>query len=94
MRCFAISCITGNVTSYFLNWVCVVNDQDRIIALEREVIDTRNAAVELIVGWLDHNQATPAARRSAAHWFDGAVVGAEIELARLARLVAGALRSM
>lgn len=74
--------------------MCVVSDQDRIIALEREVIDTRNAAVELIVGWLDHSQATPAARRMAAQWFEGAVSGAEIEVARLARLVAGALRSM
>jgi hypothetical protein len=74
--------------------MCVVSDVDRIIALEREVIDTRNAAVQLIVGWLDHNHATPAARRSAAQWFDGAVIGAEIETARLARLVSGALRSM
>lgn len=71
-----------------------MSDVDRIIALEREVIDTRNAAVQLIVGWLDHNHATPAARRSAAKWFDGAVIGAEIETARLARLVSGALRRM
>ena len=78
----------------FLKRMCVVGDQERIITLEREVIDTRNAAVELIVGWLDHNHATPSARRAAAQWFDGAVSGAEIEVARLARLVAGALRSM
>ena len=80
--------------SILVKWVGVMSDQDRIIALEREVIDTRNAAVELIVGWLDHNHATPAARRAAAQWFDTAVSGAEIETARLARLVAGALRSM
>jgi hypothetical protein len=70
-----------------------MSDQDRIIALEREVIDTRNAAVGLIVGWLEHTHTTPAGRRSAAQWFDAAVFDAEIETARLARLVAGALRS-
>lgn len=72
--------------------MCVVSDEERVIALEREVIDTRNAAVELIVGWLDHNHATPAAKRSAAEWFDGSATGADIGTARLARLVAGALR--
>ncbi len=71
-----------------------MSDQDRIIALEREVIDTRNAAVGLILGWLNNTLATPAMRRSAAQWFDAAVVDAEIETARLARLVAGALRSI
>ena len=70
----------------------VVSDQERMIALEREVIETRNSAVELIKGWLLHNQATPAARRVAAQWFDGASIGAEVAAARLARLVAGALR--
>ena len=70
-----------------------MSDQERMIALEREVIDTRNASVELIVGWLVHNQATPAARRTAAEWFEGAAVGAEIATARLARLVGAALRA-
>jgi hypothetical protein len=72
----------------------VVSDQERIIALEREIIDTRNAAVELIVGWLEHTNATPAARRATAQWFEAAVSDAEIETARLARLIAGALRKM
>lgn len=70
-----------------------MSDQEQIIALEREVIETRNAAVELIVGWLVHNQATPAARRASAQWFDEAGRGADIAAARLARLVAGALRA-
>lgn len=71
-----------------------MSDQERMIALEREVIDTRNSAVELIVGWLDHIQATPAARRMAAEWFDASARGADLGTARLARLVAGALRSI
>ena len=70
-----------------------MSDQERMIALEREVIETRNAAVELIIGWLLHNQATPAARRVAAQWFDGSAIGADVVAARLARLVAGALRA-
>ncbi len=69
-----------------------MSDQDRIFTLEREVIDTRKAAVELIVGWLEHSHSTPAARRLAAQWFDAAAVGADMDVARLARLVAGALR--
>ena len=69
-----------------------MSDQERMIALEREVIDTRNAAVELIMGWLGHNHATPAARRAAAEWFDASAIGAEVATARLARLVSGALR--
>ena len=71
----------------------VMSDQERMIALEREVIETRNSAVELIVAWLVHNQATPAARRIAAQWFDSASIGADVAAARLARLVAGALRA-
>ena len=70
-----------------------MSKEDQIIALERELIDTRNAAVELLVGWLQHTHTTPSGRRVAAEWFDGASVGAEIATARLARLVAGALRS-
>lgn len=69
-----------------------MSNQEQMIALEREVIETRNAAVELIAGWLVHNQATPAARRIAAEWFDGATIGADVAVARLARLVAAALR--
>lgn len=84
-------CIVCCVTS-ILTWVKIVKDQDRIIALEREVIETRNAAVELIIGWLEHNHATPAARRAAAQWFDVAAIGGDVDAARLARLVAGALR--
>jgi hypothetical protein len=72
--------------------VCIVNDQERIIALEREVILTRNAAVELIIGWLAHLNSTPAGRRSAAQWFEDAISGADLETARLARLVSAALR--
>jgi hypothetical protein len=74
--------------------MCIVTDQDRIIALEREVIDTRNAAVGLIAGWLDANHPTPSAKRDAAQWFDSMTSGADVETARLARLVAGALRRM
>ena len=70
-----------------------MSKEERIIALEREVIDTRNAAVELVLGWLQHSQSTPAARRLAAEWFDGASLGAEMSTARLARLMAGALRA-
>jgi hypothetical protein len=70
-----------------------MSNQDQIIALEREVIDTRNAAVELLVGWLQHTHTTPSGRRSAAEWFDAASIGAEMATARLARLVAGALRN-
>ena len=70
-----------------------MNEQEQIIALEREVIETRNASVELIVGWLNQNHATPAAKRLAAQWFDDATVGADVPAARLARLVAAALRS-
>lgn len=71
-----------------------MSDQERMIALEREVIETRNAAVELIVGWLDQTQTTPAGRRAAAEWFEGSTIGADIAAARLARLVAAALRSL
>lgn len=71
-----------------------MSSEERIIALEREVIDTRNSAVELLMGWLEHNHSTPAAKRAAAQWFDSASIGAEFGTARLARLLAGALRSL
>lgn len=70
----------------------LVSDEERVIALEREVIETRNAAVGLIVGWLEHALPTPAARRGAAEWFEAATAGADIVEARLARLVAASLR--
>jgi hypothetical protein len=69
-----------------------VSSEERIITLEREVIDTRKAAVALIVGWLDDTLATPAARRNAAEWFDSAAVDADAVGARLARLLAASLR--
>ena len=69
-----------------------VSSEERVIALERELIDTRKAAVALIVGWLGDTLATPSARRNAAQWFDASAVDADVVSARLARLVAAALR--
>jgi hypothetical protein len=73
--------------------VLSVSSEERIIALEREVIDTRKAAVALIVGWLNDTLATPSARRNAAQWFDASAVDADALSARLARMVAATLRT-
>jgi hypothetical protein len=78
--------------SRILQWMLVVSSEERVITLEREVIDTRMAAVALIVGWLDETLATPSARRNAAQWFEASAVDADVLSARLARLVAAALR--
>ncbi len=69
-----------------------MSDQERLIALEREVIDTRKAAARLIVGWANDTQQSPAARSAVAQWFDRSAVAADIVTARLARLIAAALR--
>jgi hypothetical protein len=92
-RCFRCPHIVFILPSeFFLSWVFSVSSEERVIALEREVIDTRKAAVALIVGWLDETLATPSARRNAAQWFDGSAVDADVVAARVARLVAAALR--
>lgn len=72
-----------------------MSPEERIIALERELYDTRRAAVTVILGMADAIAQTPEGREDLARGFDDAAKDATIAdpvLARLARLVAGALR--
>jgi len=69
-----------------------MSDQERMIALEREVIDTRKAAALLILGWLNHSDPSMQLRQTAVQWFEDAAIDADMVTARLARLVSGALR--
>ena len=66
--------------------------EERIIALERELDDTRLAAVRLILGIVRTIATTPVGRQEMARGFDEAASEADPLMARMARLVAAELR--
>lgn len=65
---------------------------ERIIALERELVATRSAAVRMISGMLKGLATDPAAREEIAGSLEADASGEDAEMQRLARLVAAALR--
>lgn len=66
--------------------------EERVIALEREMEDTRRAAVMLILGIVEAVATTPDGREDLAQGFDEVAGEADHVTARLARLVAAAIR--
>jgi hypothetical protein len=69
-----------------------MNSEERIIALERELDDTRRAAASMMLGMIDAMTRTPEEREEIARSFDKAAAGVDPAAARLAWLVAAALR--
>lgn len=66
--------------------------EEQIIRLERELIDTRNAAVAMIVGVAEGIATTPWGRAELADSFEAAAAEGDAVTRRLATLVAMALR--
>lgn len=69
-----------------------MSPEERIIALERELDDTRLAAVRLILGIVRAIATTPVGRQEMARGFEEAAAEADPLMARMARLVAAELR--
>ena len=65
---------------------------ENIIALEQEVIETRRAAVGMMLGMLDAMTRTPEEREEIARSFDQGAAGVDPARARLSPLVAAAIR--
>lgn len=68
------------------------SQSERIRALERELHQTRMAAVHMLMGVSDAIASTPDGREDLARGFEEAAAQADAVTARLARLVAQALR--
>ena len=66
--------------------------EESIVALEQEVIHTRQAAVGMMLGMIDAMTRTPEEREEIARSFDQAAAGVDPARARLSRLVAAAIR--
>ena len=64
----------------------------RLIQLERELIETRNAAVAMVVGMAKGITSSPEGREELAASFDAVAAEADQVTRRLATLVALALR--
>ena len=69
-----------------------MTDTDRIIALERELDDTRRAAVHLVLVMVDAVAKTPESRDQLAQGFALAATDSDPVTSRLARLMAAAVR--
>lgn len=69
-----------------------MSPEERNIALERELDDTRRAAANMMLGMIDAMTKTPEEREEIAQSFDEAAGGVDPAAARLARLVATAIR--
>ena len=65
---------------------------DRIVALERELEDTRRAAVEIVLGMVDCVARTAAQREELALGFARATTGTDPLTARLAWVMVEAIR--
>ncbi|MDH2328448.1 hypothetical protein QCN27_16465 [Cereibacter sp. SYSU M97828] len=65
-------------------------EDQRIIELERELIETRRAAVSIVAGLTEAQ--SPAGRLQIADGLDRAACEGDAARARLARLIAAALR--
>lgn len=70
----------------------IVTPEERVIQLERQLIETRSAATNMIVAMSNALARTPDDRERLARSFDAAARDTGSETARLARLVAAALR--
>ena len=69
--------------------------EERIIALERQLIDCRSSAVSLVLGMAEAIATTPGERRELARWLeDAAATSVDLEMIRLAKLLAEALRRL
>ena len=66
--------------------------EESIVALEQEVIHTRQAAVGMMLGMIDAMTRTPEEQEEIARSFDQAAAGVDPARARLSRLVAAAIR--
>lgn len=62
------------------------------MALERELEETRQAAVEMMLGMLDVVARTPDEREAVARGFERAAAAVDPQSARFARLMAAAIR--
>lgn len=69
-----------------------MTDADLIIALERELDDTRRAAVHIVLLMVDAVAKTPEKRDELARGFALAATDSDPVTARLARLIAAAVR--
>lgn len=71
-----------------------MNLEERILLLEREVIETKRAAVTMILGMADAIANTPEGRAEIAQGFEDAArhPDADPAMVRLSKLVASALR--
>lgn len=67
--------------------------EENIFALEREVIETRRIAVGMMLGMMEFMTRTPEEREGIAESFDEAAADGDPTRARLARLVALAIRT-
>lgn len=66
--------------------------EERIAALEQELTDTRLGAALMMLDLIDALAKTPEEREEIAQTFDAAAERSNPATARLARLVAGAIR--
>lgn len=69
-----------------------MNAEERLIAMERELAETRRGAAGMVLGMVNDMARTPLDREEFARTFDEAAASADEVTARLARLVAGAIR--
>lgn len=67
--------------------------EEDLIRLERELVDTRNAAVAMILGMAEGIVSSPAGREELASGFEAAAKDADQATKRLATLVSLALRN-
>ena len=69
-----------------------MQDIERIVALERELEDTRRAAVKIVLDMVDSVARTPDQREELARGFAQAATGNDPIMARLAWVMAEAVR--
>ena len=69
-----------------------MQDIERIVALERELEDTRRAAVKIVLAMVDSVGQTPDQREELARGFAQVVTGNDPIMARLAWVMAQAIR--
>ena len=67
-------------------------DAERIIALERELANTRQASKRMILGMIDAMTRTPEEREEIAKSFDEAAAGVDFTTAELAQVIAAMIR--
>lgn len=70
-----------------------MSEEDQIAELKRQLADTRNSAVHLLMGMADAVATTPEGREDLARGFDEIVEQSDEETAYLAKKVAAELRA-